>query len=170
MLNHRTLAAAIVATGAGAVIFLSTGQESVSPATPDAGPVPVAIPPAVTEIPSAHPAVPAAEHVPAPSTATPSPSTQPAPKRQPVASTPTRKAPPKPKAIAPPTTTAPQQPQPADTEPNGTGGWQLPACYEESCVAPQAQTRAAPANASPGLLGFTLDTVAGVVAGLLGGH
>jgi hypothetical protein len=170
MLNHRTLAAAIVATGAGAVIFLSTGQESVSPATPAAGPVPVVIPPAVTEIPSVHPAVPAAEHVPAPSTSTPTPSTQAAPKHQPVASTPTRKAAPKLKAVAPPATTAPQQPQPADTEPNGTGGWQLPACYEESCVAPQSQTRAASANTSSGLLGSTLDTVADVVTGLLGGH
>jgi hypothetical protein len=170
MLNHRTLAAAIVATGAGAVIFLSTGQESISPATPGAGPVPVAIPPAVTEIPSVHPAVPAAEHVPAPPTTTPTPSTQAAPKRQPAASAPTRKTAPKLKAIAPPTTSAPQQPQPGGTEPNGTGGWQLPACYAESCVAPQAQTRAAPASTQPSLLGSTLDTVAGVVAGLLTGR
>lgn len=110
MLNHRALALAVLATGAGAVIFLSSGQELASPATPAAGPVPVVIPPSVTEIPSADPVLPAAKRVLPPSTVAPAPSVQPTPKRQQAASTPTAKASPKPKRTATPRATAQQPP------------------------------------------------------------
>lgn len=167
MLNHRALAAAIVATGAGAVVFLSSGQDIAAPATPGAGPVPVAIPPSVTEIPSVDPVVPAAKRVLPPSTAAPAPSVQPTPKRASTATTPTAKTPAKPKRTVTPRAAAPstQQPQPADTEPNGTGGWQLPACYEESCVAPwSAHSEAAAFDPGP------LDLLGIVIPGLLVGR
>lgn len=177
MLNHRALAAAVLATGAGAVLFLSTGQDPVAPVMTGAGPVPIVIPPAVTEIPSADPIAPAAERV--------APSAQPvAPSGAPVTPSPgkpaVRTTPPVansqgvprsvPRALTPRATTAPatqQQPQPADTEPNGTGGWQLPACHKDSCVAPRsAQSEGAASD--PGsleLLGIVIS-----LPGLLGGR
>ena len=168
MLNHRALAAAIVATGAGAVVFLSSGQDLAAPAAPGAGPVPVAIPPSVTEIPSVDPVVPAAKRV-SPSTAAPVPPTRPAPKRASTTTAPAPKTATAPKRVVAPRAAAPstQQPQPADTEPNGTGGWQLPACYEESCVAPRsAQSESAASDPSPlELLGIVIT-----LPGLLGGR
>lgn len=169
MLNPRVLALAVVATGAGAVIFLSTGQELASPATPAAGSVPVVIPSSVTEIPSVDPVVPAAKRVLPPSTVAPAPSVQPTPKRASTAAASAAKAPAKPKRPAAPRAAAPttQQPRPADTEPNGTGGWQLPACYEESCVAPRsAQGENAASDPNPlELLGIVIT-----IPGLLGGR
>lgn len=182
MLNHRALAAAVLATGAGAVLFLSTGQDPVAPVMTGAGPVPIVIPPAVTEIPSADPVAPAAERV--------APSAQPvAPSGAPVTPSPgkpaVRTTPPVansqgvprsvprsvPRALTPRATTAPatqQQPQPAGTEPNGTGGWQLPACYQDSCVAPSAapvSTHAA-SKPAPNPLEQLLAPVLGLIGGL----
>lgn len=121
MLNHRALAAAIVATGAGAVVFLSSGQDIAAPATPGAGPVPVAIPPSVTEIPSVDPVVPAAKRVLPPPTVAPAPSVQPTPKRASTAAPPAAKAPAKPKRTAAPRSST-QQP-PAYTEMDLGNGW-----------------------------------------------
>jgi hypothetical protein len=123
MLNPKALAVAALATGAGAVIFLSSGQDLASPATPAGvgGPVPVAIPPRVSEVPSAHPVIPAAERVAPPSTAVPAPVTPPTAKRPSTATTPTRKAAPKPKRTATPRATA-QQP-PAYSEMDLGNGW-----------------------------------------------
>jgi len=159
MLNPRALAAAVVAVGAGAVLFLSTGQESANPATP--GPVPVAIPPSVTEVPRVHPAVPAAERVSPPSTAAQAPSARPSAVRTPAAPAPVWKAAPAPKQAAAPSTAVQQQPQPAGTEPNGTGGWQLPATVEPPCDAGQT---AQVADAGP------LAEVVSLVPDLLGGR
>jgi hypothetical protein len=121
MINPRALAAAVVAVGAGGVLFLSTGQQSASPEPAGGGPVPVAIPPAATvvpEVPTTHPAAPAAERVSPPSTAVPAPSTQPTPKRPSTATTPTRKAAPKPKRTA-----TPSQVPPSYSEMDLGNGW-----------------------------------------------
>lgn len=179
MLNHRALAAAVVATGAGAVIFLSTGQTPAS-TTPSAPfvPVPVVLPPTATELPSANPAVPAAEHVAPPvvPSAAPTTSSTPAPavvpsKRVVPTPAPVRTAAPLPKRFSAQSTPV-QQPQSAGTEPNGTGGWQLSACYDESCVAksapadPNQGTGTQTLNAGPlGQLGIVND-----IADLIGWH
>lgn len=176
MLNRRTLALAVVATGAGAVLFLSTGQNvDSSPRAPfepvPAAGQPVQVPATVTEAPVQAKPVMAVEEPPPPSTPASAPAAQPAPKRHAAVSTPARKV--APRAATVQQAPAQQQPQPADTEPNGTGGWQLPACYEESCVAPlSAQddpaqgTGTEALNAGPlGLLG-----IVNAIPALLGGH
>lgn len=163
MLNPRALAAAVVATGAGAVIYLATGQQAARPA-PAADPVPVAIPPAVTEVPNPRPVVPAAQQ-PAVSPTVP-PSTRPAPKRASAVPAPTTKAAEQPKRAAARTTTPPttQQPRPADTEPNGTGGWQLPACYDPSCAAdPSHGTGTEALNAGPLGAAGIVNTIAALI-------
>lgn len=172
MLTPRVLAAAIVATGAGAAIFLASGQQPAAPAQPASGPVPVAIPPAVTEaVPTPHPAVPAAERVPPSSMPSTTPAARPAPKRASAPATPTPTPAPKPKRPAAarqaPPVTSQQQPRPADTEPNGTGGWQLPACYDPSCVAdPNQGTGTQALNAGPlGQAG-----IVNTIADLIGRH
>ena len=119
MLNPRALALAVVATGAGAVLFLSTGQEPANSVPTGGGPVPVAIPPVATEVPTTHPAVPAVQRAVEPSTAAPAPSVQPTPKRATATPAPTRKAAPKPKRSSTP---APSQP-PAYSEMDLGGGW-----------------------------------------------
>lgn len=168
MLNPKALAVAVAAVGAGAVLVLSTGQDPVTATTPAVGPVPVAIPPAVSEVPPTHAAVPAAERVAAPSTAAPAPSVQSTSKAAQAKPAPATKAAPK-RATVPSRAAVQQQPQPAGTEPNGTGGWQLPACYEESCVAqndPVHGTGTEALNAGP----FGLAGIVNIIPGLLGGH
>lgn len=166
-----SLAATALAVGAGAVVFLSTGQNPASPA-PRAPfePVPVAIPPAVTEVPSVHPAVPVVQRPAPPSTVVPAPVVQPIPKQASTPPAPARKVAPQPKRAAAPVTT--QQPEPADTEPNGSGGWQLPACYDPSCVAqpeaygPEQGSGTQALNAGP----LGQEGIVNTIAGLIGVH
>lgn len=121
MLNPRALAAAVVATGAGAVLFLGTASEPASPAPATGGPVPVAIPPAATvvpEVPTTHPAVPAALPVVPPVTSAPS---TPAPvTKRPSTATAPKKAAPKPKRTARAT---PTQVPPSYSEMDLGNGW-----------------------------------------------
>lgn len=117
MLNPRALAAAVVATGAGAVLFLGTASEPASTEPAGAGPVPVAIPPVATEVPTTHPAVPAALPVVPPVTSRTSP--PPATKR-PSTTTAPKKAAPKPKRTAKAT---PSQVPPSYSEMDLGNGW-----------------------------------------------
>lgn len=119
MLNPRALAAAVVATGAGAVLFLGTASETASPQPATGGPVPVAIPPVATEVPTTHPAVPAALPVVPPVTSATAP--PPAAKR-PSTTTAPKKATPKPRRTATPRATASQVP-PSYSEMDLGNGW-----------------------------------------------
>lgn len=187
MINARTgLAAAALAVGAGAVVFLSTNSPQPVGNVGGFGPVPVELAPPTGLPDTARPlrVVPAAV-TPSTSNAAPAPAI-PARQIAPPSSTSARRATPAPaprRAQTPANSqrtpssaqsgsSAPtqQQPQPAGTEPNGTGGWQLPACYQESCVAP-ASTQAAPQEraSDSGLLGDALDTLTAPVLGLIGG-
>lgn len=172
MLNPRALAAAVVATGAGAVLFLGTASEPARPEPATGGPVPVAIPPVATEVPTTHPAIPAA--VPERPTAAPKPVDTPKP--PPATRKPAGRAAQAPKKaqVTPrqqPSPSTPVQPQPAGVEPNGSGGWQLPACYDVAC-----QETAYAANPCTGTGTECLDStlgqlgIANPVPGLIGGR
>lgn len=164
MLNRRALAAAVVATGAGAVVFLSSGQSpATSPPPGGYGPVPVqpvGLPPLVTEAPTPRP-VEAVQRPAAPSSTHPTPTNPtPTPTARPVATQSPSATAVKPAARRPAVQSAPVH-QPAGTEPNGTGGWQLPTSSKPSCA---ASTQAAP-DAAPLTV---LDIVKGL-PGLIGG-
>lgn len=130
MINRAILGAAVVAAGAGAVIFLSTAPSSArTPAVPAVQVV--YVPATVTQAPTAMATLKAAEQPALAPKAAVAPAAQSSSKRAVKAPAPVRKAAPQQPAaqLAP----VQQQPQPAGTEPNGTGGWQLPACYDPSC-------------------------------------
>lgn len=128
MINRAILGAVAVAAGAGAVIFLSTGPSSApTPAIPAVQVV--YVPATVTQAPTATAALKAAEQPAAAPKVAIAPAPQANPKRAVKAPAPVREAAPQ----QPTAQLAPVQPQPAGTEPNGTGGWQLPACYDPSC-------------------------------------
>jgi hypothetical protein len=128
---RATLVAAALGAGAGAVIFLSTIGPRGGDTVP-VGPVtPVSLPSIVVTVPAPATAAPVTQAF-APATSTiAGQATPPAAKPQ---VTSRRRVAPAPRRFAAQAPTT--QPQPAGTDPNGSGGWQLPACYEESCVAP----------------------------------
>lgn len=175
MINPRIgLAAVTLAVGAGAVVFLSTFSPQAGGNVPALGPVPVVpspvgLPAPVEPVRLVPAAAPPLSTVPSPTTS----ARQAAPK---VGKSAGRTAPAPTKARqAPESLSIPepiqQQPQPTGTDPNGSGGWQLPVCYKESCVA-QPETRSAQQGAGTQSLNSTLGQlpIVGTIADLIGGR